>query len=207
MLKIWTGIEVCTISAVLPMDHKCCSSPHSDLVSVLSKKIYRIFVIFFLFLLINVSIPFKATTAAASPKCMEQNGGASVNAKLFVLWHKRGLPKNKRKKNLPGLYPLRLVSAHRSRTSHVGCFFFFLKGVRSIGSPRAGTAARWRWSSPLGSPEGTRTWVSPRGPSSSRTAWAHAESWGTRRDRAFCTPAPPGPAPRGSPSLDMGLCL
>lgn len=43
--------------------------------------------------------PFKATTAAASPKCMEQNGGASVNAEFaFFNGTKKDFPKNKDKR-------------------------------------------------------------------------------------------------------------
>lgn len=41
---------------------------------------------------------------------------------------KRTSQKQNKMKNLPGLYPLRLVSAHRSGMSHVGVLFEGGKG-------------------------------------------------------------------------------
>lgn len=71
----------------------------------------------------------------------------------------------------------------------------------SRGSRRAGTVVQWRWSSLPGSSGGTRRSASLRAPCASRSAWAREGSPGTRRDRASCTRAPPGPAPPGSPYL------
>ncbi len=74
----------------------------------------------------------------------------------------------------------------------------------SRGSLPAGTVVQWRWSSLPGSSGGIRRWAAPRAPYASRSASARAGIRGTRRDRASCTRAPPGPAPPGSPYLSRG---
>lgn len=66
---------------------------------------------------------------------------------------------------------------------------------RSRGSPQADTGVLWRWSSPLENPAGTQKSASPRGPSSSRKAWARARRWGTLKGTASYSHVLPGREP------------
>lgn len=75
------------------------------------------------------------------------------------------------------------------------------RGGEFRGCPRAGTEARWPWSSPPGRLAGTRTWAAPQRPSSSTAASARAARWGSPGGTASCSLAPPAPAPHGCSCL------
>lgn len=73
--------------------------------------------------------------------------------------------------------------------------------LMAIGFLQADTEALWRWSSPPRRTAGTRRWASHLAPSSSRASSSRAETQGNLVGRACGNPAPPAPAPPGSPYL------